>query len=213
MYISCGGDVTSINTTTMKTEILSKSPKQKMQIEWLLKQDSAEYKSYLDGEVQVVTYSPRGAYPVAAIFGGKRAQPDSLYRYASEQRRLEAILEAVESAKRRMKYKEERKAVTSVPKQYEVGDIVYTSWGYEQTNLDFYQVVEVSGKATVYVRPISSKTVRTTSWCSEDRSPVKDAFIGEKVIKCRSTYYGIKIGSEHASKASTEGSYYCSWGY
>ena len=59
-----GGDVTSINTTTMKTEILSKSPRQKAYIEYLLKQDSAEYKSYLDGEVQVVTYSHKGsAYP------------------------------------------------------------------------------------------------------------------------------------------------------
>lgn len=197
----------------MKTEILSKSPRQKAYIEYLLKQDGAEYTAYLDGEVQVVTYSPKGAYPVAAIFGGKRKDPDSLYRYSSEERRAQAIAERVEVIRKRLEGKAERKKETSVPKKYEVGDIVYTSWGYEQTNLDFYQVVETRGKATVVVRPIASETIKTTSWCSEDRRPVKDAFIGEKEITCRSTYYGVKIGSEHASKASTEGSYHCSWGY
>jgi len=196
----------------MKTEILSKSPKQRMEIEWLLRQDGAQYSAYLDGEVQVVTYSPGGAYPVAAIFGGKRKDPDSLYRYSSEEHRAKAIAERVEVIRKRLEYKEERKKVTSVPKSYEVGDIVYTSWGYEQTNLDFYQVVETRGAATVVVRPIGSRTIRETSWGSADVSPVKDAFIGEEIV-CRSTYYGVKIKGHHASKTSETGTHHSSWYY
>lgn len=35
-----------------------------------------------------------------------------------------------------------------------VGDVFASSWGYEQTNVSFYQVVSVHGKKTVMVREI-----------------------------------------------------------
>lgn len=35
-----------------------------------------------------------------------------------------------------------------------VGDIFYASWGYEQTNADFFQVVELVGKTSVRVREV-----------------------------------------------------------
>lgn len=36
-----------------------------------------------------------------------------------------------------------------------VGDIFYSTWGYEQTNVDFYQVTRKTAK-TLTLRPISS---------------------------------------------------------
>ena len=41
------------------------------------------------------------------------------------------------------------------------GDILNSSWGYDQTNVDFYQVTRVtpSGK-TVYVQKVGTRTVR-----------------------------------------------------
>ena len=38
------------------------------------------------------------------------------------------------------------------------GTILYSSWGYDQTNVDYYQVVSKSGRR-VKVRPIASWTV------------------------------------------------------
>lgn len=38
-----------------------------------------------------------------------------------------------------------------------VGDIFVSSWGYEQTNVDFYQVVKLVGKSTIEILPIQSK--------------------------------------------------------
>lgn len=35
-----------------------------------------------------------------------------------------------------------------------VGDIFYTSWGYEQTNVNFFQVVQLVGKMSVRVREV-----------------------------------------------------------
>jgi hypothetical protein len=41
----------------------------------------------------------------------------------------------------------------------EVGDIFYCSWGYDQTNIDFYEVTRLMG-ASVAIRPIQSRSVR-----------------------------------------------------
>ena len=44
----------------------------------------------------------------------------------------------------------------------QIGDIVYSSWGYDQTNVDFYEVVGKQGKIT-YSKSVllELKVVRT----------------------------------------------------
>ena len=37
---------------------------------------------------------------------------------------------------------------------FKVGDILYSSWGYEQTNIDFYQVAELNGSSMVTLKPV-----------------------------------------------------------
>lgn len=60
---------------------------------------------------------------------------------------------------------------------YKVGDILHHSWGYDQTNCDFYQVVEVK-KASVVLRKIGATTVPgSEGFMSESLMPEKDAFI------------------------------------
>ena len=39
----------------------------------------------------------------------------------------------------------------------EVNDILYSSWGYDQTNIDFYKVKKLVGKTMVEVVKIESK--------------------------------------------------------
>lgn len=40
-----------------------------------------------------------------------------------------------------------------------VGDIFTGSWGYDQTNVDFYEVVHLSGKSTAYFRRMGTRAV------------------------------------------------------
>lgn len=63
--------------------------------------------------------------------------------------------------------------------QFKVGDIFVESWGYEQTNVDFYQVIKVN-KASVVLRKIGSKSLRATGWASDEVEPFKDDFVGEQ---------------------------------
>lgn len=53
-----------------------------------------------------------------------------------------------------------------------IGKIFVSSWGYEQTNIDFYKVIEVSksGK-TITLQPIGSKVVGVNGFCSEEVVP------------------------------------------
>lgn len=40
------------------------------------------------------------------------------------------------------------------------GDIYYASWGYDQTNVDYYKVAAVHGKTMATLVPIGSKLVQ-----------------------------------------------------
>src|SRR5687767_2757857 len=56
---------------------------------------------------------------------------------------------------------------------YEVGAILYDSWGCEQTNIDFYCIVERSGE-WVKVQKMVSETIK---------SPLRDDFSMVKSVK------------------------------
>lgn len=53
-----------------------------------------------------------------------------------------------------------------------VGDLFYTSWGYEQTNVNFFQVIELVGTSSVRVREVYPPMIDETavSGMSADRT-------------------------------------------
>ena len=96
-----------------------------------------------------------------------------------------------------------------------VDDIFVDSWGYEQTQVDAYQVVEKIGNATIVLRPIACRTVEG----SEGRDcqnvvPVFGAFTSEETFTKRIGEYGIKMNS-YSSAYQWDGKreFYNSWYY
>lgn len=71
-----------------------------------------------------------------------------------------------------------------------VGDIFERSWGYEQTNVDFYKVVELTktGKSAKAIK-IGQKLVKQTGFMSETVIPDPDKIIGEKPQTLRIKQY------------------------
>jgi len=59
-----------------------------------------------------------------------------------------------------------------------VGDILYASWGYDQTNIDYYEVVKVSG-LSVTVAEIASERVYVNDSMTGNSVPVPGKIIGE----------------------------------
>jgi len=127
---------------------------------------------------------------------GKYSKTKNIFYYGYEE--LEsAMLKAdsymnqviIRDAKREQEKKDRKKANASVKASdfYELGDIIYNSWGYEQTNIEFYQVVRIMNK-TIEVRELSQSTVEGSTYShgmADERVPQKDVFRSEKTYKLR----------------------------
>lgn len=57
--------------------------------------------------------------------------------------------------------------MTTTIQMPKVGDIYVAQWGYDQTNVQFYQVVRATEK-TVWVQEVMQTITETTSWGSEN---------------------------------------------
>jgi hypothetical protein len=58
----------------------------------------------------------------------------------------------------------------------QIGDIFHMSWGYDQTNNDFFQVTRLS-KSGVFVRQIGSKSAGGEGFMCQNVVAVKDNFL------------------------------------
>lgn len=108
------------------------------------------------------------------------------YYFSDEQRRETWVKEQISNIKNRIeetqKYKTAKKEAIS-GHNFKVGDCLYQSWGYDQTNIDFFQVVEVLPKS-VKIRPISQIMVKgSDGFMCENVKPDKDGFTGEAMLR------------------------------
>ena len=115
-------------------------------------------------------------------FQGKAQKPALHYVYPNAERRAERMQSFFESVRiteqERKRRREQRKAA---PVGLEVGDVLSAMWGYEQTNVDYYQVTEVKGRY-VTLRPIAAQT-EETGWLRGKSIPVPGKFTGEPFRK------------------------------
>ena len=51
-----------------------------------------------------------------------------------------------------------------------VGDTLYSSWGYDQTNIEFFKVVKVS-EFSVWIQQVGTKILEVTGWAHENVVP------------------------------------------
>lgn len=58
-----------------------------------------------------------------------------------------------------------------------IGDIFHYSWGYEQTNANYFQVVALKGQKSIVVREIAYKRTETTGFDSYKVAPCKNEFL------------------------------------
>lgn len=138
------------------------------------------------------------------------------YRFGSVARMVEYVEDFLASLDRAEKYKAERKVKRALERKaavenVAVGDMFVASWGWEQTNVDAYQVVAKKG-ASVVLREIALESIEGSEGFMSDRvRPVKNAFIGGEFTK-RVTGRYIKIDDvRHAGPAEEGKEFYRSW--
>lgn len=162
--------------------------------------------------------SDLGGTPVIKMWKKKSQKPYAFYKFRNEEHRQEYLNREIESIKQRREQISKRKTeesekVTLMRNQIQVGDIFSYSWGYDQTNVEFFQVTEVSKtRKSVTVREIQSKLIPNegkgtmSGYCQ----PVKDFFIGEPLKKTIKPY-GISFQFGNGTLTTPESKHYTSW--
>lgn len=135
---------------------------------------------------EVFTYEVNGK-PYAIAFTGKQSKPTWHYKFLSLQSRTDKIDAFFKGLEITAAFKAERQAARKAPHSFKVGDIVYASWGYDQTNIDFYQITATTEK-TVTFRKIAQKEVdHSHGFMSEYVIAQKDCFINDKEFTRKAT--------------------------
>lgn len=141
-------------------------------------------------------------------------------RYQSVERMVLVCTQFIENRIANQKAKEERKVAQKIQKaalaaSVKVGDLFVDSWGYEQTNVDAYQVVAKPSANTVIVREIGYATVKDSEgYDCEYVRLVPNSFKGEEMTKRLNNYGGFKTCSHSsASKTTADATHYRSWYY
>lgn len=118
-------------------------------------------------------------------FSGRKIKPEIYAKFggaAYAERYLKGWLERLKKvAERKAIEKAERAAKVAAGHGLKVGDILSTTWGWEQTNWEYFQVTKLMGKRSVEVREVAQ--------CREDSghmqglcTPIKNAFKGDPKV-------------------------------
>ena len=124
----------------------------------------------------------------AMAFSGNRQRYDFYYSFASQARMEKSIREYLDALRASTNYKREQIAKRKGFKHgYKVDDILHYSWGYEQTNCEFYQVISTT-PGTVTIREIAQEAEPDSMLAhgmAENRVAVKDRFLekSEPIVK------------------------------
>lgn len=140
---------------------------------------------------------------IATAFSGKKATPDWSYRFRDERERRKYIQDYFVKCKQSQELKIEKAAARIKNKKeffasIKEGDIFVDSWGYDQTNIDYY-VVTKKLKASIKIKQIG-KNVEYGEFSTNKvtPNPLHFSSSGEEMTKIPQDGY-IKInGYRHA---------------
>ena len=140
-----------------------------------------EYEKRNDCELIILTQIFAN-HCVAMGFKGTAYKPFFHYRFKNIEQRIDFINRQIETLK---SYESERKASRKSPPAsdyFMIGDVLYTSWGYDQTNVDWYQVTKVKGKS-IWLRKIAENSSDAGNCSSGYTQPRRNLFIGGEFRK------------------------------
>lgn len=164
-----------------------KTTKKQMAIDFLMSKPEAKKETFYT--LEIIVYGL-----IVAIFSGKSPKPYKHYRFDDE-----SALNAFIQTEKTREAREEQKRVER-SKQYEAekqkiveGAILYSSWGYEQTNIDFYIVVSRKNDFVILQKVGQNRTYDRddTGKCTPDVSKK----IGDPFRKKINNYGGVNLNS------------------
>lgn len=165
-------------------------------------------------DIEGYTYKDTNGRTVVILWEGRAVKPTSHYWMQSDEKAQKYIQERIAERKATLARKVQNRAERSLMRQnhdYKVGDILVSSWGYDQTNVDFYQVTSVNGQKII-IQEIRSK-IAHPSQGYDLMMPVPNAWYGAPMNRMVGTH-GIKVNSvQYAYKWDGKPQYQTAAGY
>jgi len=167
---------------------------------WQVEREDNTNEKYKDLTIKI-TQSKNNGKPVLRIWKGKQSRPFVNYYYRDMEQLQKSLTEYKKEADlREVRVNEKKKVKEELknrPTQMKAGDILTGSWGYDQTNIEMWVVLEVKGK-TAKIQRCGASSREEVCFMSYKVKPDRTALYGEietKRIQRRS--YG--DGSEYIS--------------
>lgn len=133
--------------------------------------------------------------PVVKIFKGKALKPYANYYFKTVEKLEEYIAQEKKTAEKRIQSKKDdkenkEKVLADYKIQMKVGNILVCSWGYEQTNIDFYIVQDIKGKFAVIQKIGQAHFTEDQAYMQDDVLPDRSKLVGKPMRKkiCLNVY-------------------------
>jgi hypothetical protein len=141
----------------------------------------------------VVYLSDRAGGFFALGYIGHKQNPSFNFRFRTEEHRAQYIARWVTetlaiTTRKRERAEEKRNAVHTL----KVGDVLYGTWGWEQTNVEYFEVVGIVSDKTIEIKSIAHSTTTTGFDCG-DTIPIQGRFTSP-VMRCRAIGNRISSG-------------------
>lgn len=146
--------------------------------------------TWIDGKGQhrAIAWLGRAQNP----YSGNGAAVGGPYWFKDAERRrawvAQCFARAASAADRMGKARAEKAAARAKPHALQVGDVLVCSWGYDQTNIDYYEVTALVGSQMVEYRRIGCQSTQT-GHMQGDSVPAPGQYIGE-AKRARVSEYG-----------------------
>ena len=135
-----------------------------------------------------------GTTYAAAAFWGKASKPLWHNTFTNVMRQEEKIDQTIKNFEAAVERKQEaQRARSQFAHGFSIGDILVSSWGYDQTNVDWYEVVGIPTPKTILIRPIGGHVVKSVHG-ADYVSAVPGSYTGPAEKKIPNAY-GVKINS------------------
>jgi hypothetical protein len=142
----------------------------------------------------------RDSFQVVA-YQGTAGKPTHNYRMASRESAEKWVSEWFESLTAHQAHVANRRAVDNAPSTLRVGEIITNSWGYDQTNVDCYQIVRAT-EHFVWLRAIAQEVEETGFMCG-NVTPKPNQFVGDSEEKHKAS--GNSVTFKHGSGSKWDG--------
>jgi len=157
--------------------------------------------SWDDQELGIQIYYKESPTIGGLCFVGRAVNPTWHYRFKNAEQRLAEVTKTFNNVRAWADRKAERKAKAkeaSANHGVKVGDVFRSSWGYDQTNIDYYQVLSVNNKTATFCK--IAQLSESDGFLQGNCVPATNQFIGKpfkKLIQKSSTESSafIKIAS------------------